>query len=166
MRRALSYIAVFFAGIILQFGWIQYLSLWGLVPNFLIVFLIFIGLTRGSFTAQLLGFAWGLAWDTLSVDLFGSHALLFTCLGYFSGKLSRHWNESKIANQMLLTLVASVLFWFGMYLLYQVFSPAEYRMHVTYIIVLQPLYNMLVAPAVFAAGMLILRYLRPEEEVF
>lgn len=102
-----------------------------------------------------MGFSWGLAWDVLAVDLFGSHAFLFTCFGYLSGKLSRKWNESKVINQMALTLIATLLFWLGMYLLYQVFSPGEYKFTLNYIILLQPIYNMLVAPLIFLFGRIV-----------
>jgi rod shape-determining protein MreD len=121
----------------------------GISPNFILVLLIFIGLTRGSFAGQLMGFAWGITWDILAIDLFGSHAFLFTCIGYLSGFLSHKWNESKVSSQVILGGVTSVFLWIGMDVLYQIFSPGEFSFKVNYIVLLQPVYNMIITPLVF-----------------
>jgi len=152
MQRIIFYGIIFFTGIILQFGWIQFLSLGGLVPNVIIILLMLVGLMRGPVPAQTLGFLWGLAWDSLSLDLFGTHALLFTILGYLSGQLSHKWNEAKVINQMVLTLFANSFFWVGTFVVYQVFAPGEFKFKVNYIMVVQPLYTMLVAPLLFKVG--------------
>ncbi|OGS17218.1 MAG: rod shape-determining protein MreD [Elusimicrobia bacterium RIFOXYA2_FULL_50_26] len=143
---------IFLVGIILQFGWSQFLSFAGLVPNVIIILLMFVGLTCGPVPAQVLGFLWGLSWDALSLDLFGTHALLFTILGYLSGQLSHKWNEGKVINQMALTLFANSFFWVGTFVIYQVFAPGEFKFKVNYIMVVQPFYTMLVAPVLFKIG--------------
>jgi rod shape-determining protein MreD len=149
MPYAVFYVITFIVGLIIQFGCARYLAIGGFSPNVLLVMLIFVGLMRGSQGGQVLGFAWGLAWDVMSVDLFGSHTLLFTGLGYATGKLSRQWNESKMVTQMLLTGIASVLFWVGMLLLYAVFSPAEHRVSLSMHLAAQILLNMLIAPVLY-----------------
>lgn len=149
MAYALFYGITFFVGLVIQFGCTHYLAFGGFSPNILLVMLIFVGLMRGSHGGQVLGFAWGLAWDVMAVDLFGSHTLLYTCLGYAAGKLSRQWNESKMVTQMLLTGIASVLFWAGMLLLYAVFSPAEHRVALSLHLAVQILLNMLIAPVLY-----------------
>ena len=152
MPRPLLYFITFAGGLFVQFGWAKYFAFAGLSPNVILIALVLIGLTRGSFTGQLFGFFWGLSWDVLSVGIFGSHAFLFTCLGYLSGKLSHKWNESKVSTQILLTGVASAGYWAGMAALSQVFGSLENRFAFNYIIYLQPLYNMAVAPLLFKMG--------------
>lgn len=151
-RRLVFYFIVFWIGVVAQFGWMRYCAPFGLAPNLLMVLLIFIGLMRGPFPGQLMGFLWGISWDIMSVDLFGSHALLFTCIGYLSGFLSHKWNESKIVSQVIITGIASIFFWAGMAGITQVFGSSEPIARLNYIAVLQPLYNMLIAPLVFMAG--------------
>ncbi|MFH1368606.1 MAG: rod shape-determining protein MreD [Elusimicrobiota bacterium] len=155
MNRLIVYGGVFFAGLVIQFSFTQFFSIAGLSPNFLLIILIYIGLIYGPMPGQVFGFAWGLAWDIMSLDLFGSHAFLLTCAGFGSGLLSKKWNESKFSAQAVLVMVASVLFIFGKYLLYQIFSMGEHKFAVNYITALQPFYNMLITPVVFAGGRLL-----------
>lgn len=149
MRILISYIILFFISLILQFSWLKYFAPYGLSPNIILILIISVGIVRGQFEAQLLGFALGLSWDVLSVDLFGSHAFLFTIIGYLSGLLSHKWNESKIFSQMILTGFATIFFWAGMYIVYHIFSPGEHKIKINYIIIVQVFYNMLVAPVIF-----------------
>jgi len=152
MKKVIVYFIIYILGLMVQFGWAKYFSPYGISPNFLLVCLIFVGLMRGSFEGEILGFAWGISWDALSTEMFGSHAFLFMCLGYFSGLLYRKWNESKIFAQMLLAGAASVLFIIGMKGIYAIFGANEYIFSLNYITNLQPVYNIMLAPIVFWAG--------------
>lgn len=107
---------------------------------------------------QLLGFSWGLSWDVLSVDLFGSYTFIFTCIGYFIGKLSKKWNESKAVTQMLLVLISSIMFWVLLNLLYTIFAPEEFAFKINYIVIWQPVLNMLIAPIIFKFCNLVIDY--------
>ncbi|MCX5778594.1 MAG: rod shape-determining protein MreD [Elusimicrobia bacterium] len=147
---------LFFFVIIIQFSWTKYFALYGLAPNIPLIALIYISLRQGALSGQLLGFAWGITWDVLSGDLFGSHALLFTGIGFLIGKLSHKMDESKVITQMVLTGIASVVFSAGMWCLYLVFSPTEYVLSWNYIVWMQPLLNMMVAPFFFAAASLVI----------
>ena len=149
MNKLIIYIGVFLAGLVIQFSFTQFFSIAGLAPDFLLIFVIFIGLIYGPFEAMLYGFAWGLTWDIFGVEMFGSHAFLFTCVGYVAGQLAGKWNESKISAQILLVGVASVFFIFGKYLLYQIFSPGEFIFKFNYITILQPFLNVIIAPLIF-----------------
>jgi rod shape-determining protein MreD len=163
MRRFLFYSLTFIVGIVLQFSWARYFAPYGLAPNVILVMLIFVGLIHGSFAGELLGFAWGLSWDAMSVDLFGCHAFLFTCIGFAAGKLSRKWNESKIVTQMALTGVASLLYIAGIALVYQVFGSPGNHFQLNYITLLQIFYNMLIAPILFKINLAADAYLSDNE---
>lgn len=157
MKRFLIYIGVFVAGMVIQFSLNQFFSIAGVAPNFLLVFTIFIGLMYGPVPGQLFGFIWGLSWDIMSVDLFGSHVFLLTTVGFVSGLLSKKWNEDKFSAQAVLVGLSSIFFIIGKYLLYQIFSPGEYKFTLNYIVIFQPFYNVIMAPAVFAAGLILSR---------
>jgi rod shape-determining protein MreD len=159
MNKYILFPLVFLIGVAFQFGVSQFLSIYGLAPNLIIVAIVFIGLSFGSLRALVFGFFWGLAWDSISVDLFGSHALLYTAIGFLSGFMNKKWDESRPENQMLLTFGASLIYSAGMIFLYQLFAPGEHSFSFNHIIILQPFYNMIVAPAVFFAGNIINKFL-------
>lgn len=164
MRRLISYFIIFIAAIVIQFIWMRYFSPFGLSPNLILVLIIFVGITRGPFTGQIFGFCWGIAWDVISVGLFGSHALLFTCAGYLSGLLSRKWNEDKIITQLIVTGAASALFLVGMGLVYRIFGLGEFEFKLNYIKIFQPFYNIIIAPLVFWSGSLFMEYVDRVED--
>jgi rod shape-determining protein MreD len=166
MRRLILYFILFWLGLVVQFSWVRYFAPFGVAPNLILVLIMFIGLTRGAFAGQLMGFLWGVAWDILALDLFGSHALLFTVLGFGAGVLSHKWNESKIISQVVITGLASMGFWLGMAAVYAVFAPAEYAFKLNVIIALQPLYNMLIAPAVFFLGNALIDHFQIDTDEF
>ena len=148
--------AVLLVVIVIQFSWAKYFAIQGLAPNIPLIALIYISLKQGSLRGQLFGFACGIAWDVLSGDLFGSHAFLFTCIGFLIGKLSHKMNESKVITQMTLAGISSIVFSGGMFCLYQVFSPQEYMFSWNYIVWMQPILNIIVAPLFFVAAAIII----------
>jgi rod shape-determining protein MreD len=147
---------IFIVVLIIQFSWTKYFAFHGLAPNIPLIALIYISLTQGALRGQVFGFSWGIAWDVLSGDLFGSHALLFTSIGFFIGKLSHKMNESKVITQMALTGISSLIFMSGMFCIYQVFSQQEYVFSWNYITWLQPVLNMIVAPLCFVAASIVI----------
>jgi len=164
VKKSIFYTIVFFTGIFLQFTVAQYFSIKGIAPNAILLMLIFLALLRGSLAGVIMGFLWGLSWDMYSVDLFGCHAFAYTCIGFAIGKLSRKWDEEKIISQMVLTLLTSVIYWFLIYFCYKIFNPEVYTFKMNYIVVVQPFYNMLIAPAVYWIFVFILGALQFDEE--
>jgi rod shape-determining protein MreD len=153
--RLIFYPVIFFVGLVLQFGWSQFFTLWGLAPNIILVLVIFSALSDGPFVGQWMGFFWGLAWDAMSVSLFGGHVLVFTIIGYLAGMLSRQWDETKISSQAIIVLICSVLYTALLWVVYQVFSPAQSPMQLNLITVLQPFCNVLIAPILFGVGRMV-----------
>lgn len=152
MRRFIVYTIIYIAGLVIQFAFSKYADIFGVFPNILLLVLLYIGLTRGSFAGQILGFLWGLSWDIMSVGLFGSHSLVFTLIGYFSGKLARKWDESKIATQMIIAGFASVIFWVLLDLTRIIFGEPGTAMRFDYISLFQIPYNMILVPVIFYFG--------------
>jgi rod shape-determining protein MreD len=159
MKKFILYSILFIAGLLMQFGWVKYISPQGYSPNFLLVSLIFIALIRGPLEGQLLGFAWGLSWDAMSTEMFGCHAFLFTCLGYLTGILSRQWDESKVSAQMFLVFAISIFFLLGMKILYAIFGGGVFVYSFNYLTGIQLLLNVIIAPVIFWAGKIIINLL-------
>ena len=164
MKKSIFYAIVFVTGLFLQFTAAQYVSIRGVAPNAVLLMLIFLALLRGAEAGMMMGFLWGLSWDMYSVDLFGCHAFAFTCIGFVIGMLSRKWDEEKIISQMVLTLLTTIIYWFLIYFCYKIFNPEVFTFKLNYIVVLQPFYNMLLAPVVFWIFVFILGILKFDEE--
>ena len=146
---AVFYFISFWAALVVQFGWSRYADIHGVAPNVILIALMFIGLSRGPVAGEVMGFMWGLAWDSMTVELFGSHTLVLTCIGYLAGRLSRMWDESKIVTQLALAGIVSIIYQATLMLVYQIFAPSQHLASVNYIVLTQPFFNMAIAPLVF-----------------
>ncbi len=74
--------------LVLIFQWMlgDIFSLYGLTPSFLVIFIIYIGLTNSQLHAIWLGFFLGFIIDALaSTDMMGITALALSTVGYLSG---------------------------------------------------------------------------------
>jgi rod shape-determining protein MreD len=79
------------------------------------VCVVCIGFIKGSFNAQIVGFLFGLTWDVFSTDIFATRAMLFTILGYLSGKLNKKFNVNNIFFQCVIVFLTKVVYDLGLY---------------------------------------------------
>lgn len=108
---------------------------------------LFFGLARGPLVGQAFGGTIGLLLDASALGLFGLHALLFALIGYSAGMLRRQVDGVKPWTQMILVGVTSTIFVCSFIGLDHLFSRSPRPVQWT--LVLQPLVQALVAPAVF-----------------
>ena len=72
----------FITGIILVFAYVlqstvlQYIEVWNIRPNLLIMLIIYFALIRGSVEGGIIGLAGGILMDILAGKVFGIHSLL------------------------------------------------------------------------------------------
>lgn len=74
--------------LVLIFQWMlgDIFSIYGVTPSFLVIYIIFVGLTRSQVLAIWLGFIFGFIYDALtSTYLMGITALALSIVGYLSG---------------------------------------------------------------------------------
>ncbi|MBT4035692.1 MAG: rod shape-determining protein MreD [Candidatus Marinimicrobia bacterium] len=74
--------------LVLIFQWMigDIFSIYGLTPSFLVIFIIYIGLTKSQLHAIWLGFFFGFIIDALTgTDMMGITALALAVVGYLSG---------------------------------------------------------------------------------
>ncbi|MCL2388784.1 MAG: rod shape-determining protein MreD [Elusimicrobia bacterium] len=152
MAIFLYYALVYIFACIWQFVLGQFMP-FDVYPNFILVVIIYMGLTRGTMTAQTFGFILGITWDMFSTDVFGSRAFMFTIVGYFVGKFSKDLHASNIPAQMILTFCASVIVWLGLGLVYLASSPAESAAYfaMTRVDIYRIMVLVLVSPVFFAS---------------
>lgn len=92
MERRFQSILIVLGLLLLQTTFIPLLSLGGMVPDLLLIWVVYTGLKRGQVETTIAGFAVGLLQDLVSTQFFGLAALSKTVAGFLSGYF---FNENK-----------------------------------------------------------------------
>jgi rod shape-determining protein MreD len=137
---------------LLQFFFGKYLNIDGIFPNFILIAIVYLGLSEGKMSAQLMGFLLGLTWDAFSTDVFGVRVIMFTVIGYFTGALNKNFDKDQIFAQVILVFAACIVYWLGFSAIYFVipegagsYSPFVVSLYGS----LKIGFTVLIAPAVF-----------------
>ena len=89
MGQVLRLLGVFIVVLLVQIYVAQMLEVWGIRPDFLLVFLVYVSARLGRTTGILWGFAAGLFQDlTGSLSVLGANALAKSIVGYTAGTLN------------------------------------------------------------------------------
>ncbi len=104
MNRFLTVTAALLVAVLLQAGLAPYLTIFGVTPNFLLLFTVTIALVAGPREGAVSGFAAGLLFDLLGSGAVGPMALVLAVTGYLAGLM----HEQMFAEGWLLPL--TVLF--------------------------------------------------------
>lgn len=70
---------------LLQTSVFSFFSLFGVVPNIILLFVISVALINGSMSAMIVGFLCGLLMDIMYGTTLGVYAFFYMCLGYVNG---------------------------------------------------------------------------------
>ncbi|MCL1972993.1 MAG: rod shape-determining protein MreD [Endomicrobia bacterium] len=120
MRKILYYIFFYVLFCLLQFFFGRYINVYGIFPNFILIAVVYLGLSRGRLTGETMGFFLGLTWDAFSTDVFGVRAIMFTVIGYFAGMMNKSFDKDQIFTQIIVVFFANVIYWAGFSLLYYI----------------------------------------------
>lgn len=99
---------LFLAGMLAQWAWSTYFSLFGLVPQVLLILTIALSSQEGPVVGMSFGFAWGLFLDTLGAHLFGANALAMTLAAYIVGIGKRQMDVTSPLSQVMVTALLTV----------------------------------------------------------
>lgn len=110
---------------------------------------LYLGLTRGPWVAEWMGFVWGLLLDAASLGSLGVHAILFALAGYAAGSFRRQLDASKLWTQTIFSWMASVAYFAGYFLMTRFLSANEEPLRWMFLTV--PVLNACAAPVVFRA---------------
>jgi rod shape-determining protein MreD len=113
MKKIIYYILIYIAFCLLQFSLAKYINICGIFPNFILILIVYLGLSRGTMSAQLAGFLFGLAWDAFSTDIFGPRTVMLTIIGYFLGVLAKKIDRDKIYTQFVIVFLAGIVYLLG-----------------------------------------------------
>jgi len=118
MLNAIKILLPYLVLIVLQFVLPKYFSLTDIYPNFIIMYVLFIALNKGTMSGQITGFIYGFTWDVLSTDIFGVRALTLTICGHFAGKFNKKLNKDQALVQILLMFMCLVITQISLIFLY------------------------------------------------
>ncbi|MFH0992031.1 MAG: rod shape-determining protein MreD [bacterium] len=93
MEHYLRSIFIVFCLLVLQTTFIPYISIAGILPDLLLIWLMYLALKRGQIEATVAGFFVGLLQDILVTHFFGLAALSKTVSGFIAGYF---FNENKM----------------------------------------------------------------------
>jgi rod shape-determining protein MreD len=121
MQRYLRYGAITFVLVILQTTIIPYTSIENVIPDILLVWVVYVAIQLGQIPGMVTGFIVGLIVDLVSGQFLGLSALSKTVAGFLAGYF---YNENKVDQTvgsyqfLIITAVASVahnLIYFGIF---------------------------------------------------
>ena len=109
-----KFFVLFFLGLfVLQFSFLPLISIYGIVPDLLLLATVSFAFLRGSAWGRLIGFSLGLMEDLSVGSFFGLHAFTLTLIGLFFGRFS----DRVFKEQFFLPITASVAATFAKYLI-------------------------------------------------
>jgi rod shape-determining protein MreD len=113
--------------------------------------IVYLGLTRGLISAEIMGFLFGLIWDAFSTDIFGMRAVMFTIIGYLTGMMNKHFDKDNLLAKIVIVLLANLIYWFGFAFIYWIFpiSEGSFLSFITIQTVFKILITVLIAPVIF-----------------
>ncbi len=148
MNRVFFWLFTIFFIFIGQMLCTDFLSIYVVFPNILLLGTVFFSLQLGSMQGQWVGFILGLLADVASISILGSQTFMFTLIGNLVGRLHGQIDEEKPIAQMTLVFSASVLYFAGLLMFENFFtgSATRFGSRATFF---QPLYTTLMGPVVF-----------------
>jgi rod shape-determining protein MreD len=120
MKKIIYCIFIYIIFCLLQFSLGKYINICGIFPNFILILIVYLGLSKGAMSAQLAGFLFGLVWDAFSTDIFGARAVIFTIIGYFLGRLAKKFDRDKVYTQFVIVFLAGIAYLLGIGFIYYI----------------------------------------------
>ena len=106
VRSALAILVL----LLLQTTFIPFLSVGGFLPDVLMIWVVYIAVTRGQLEATITGFVVGLLQDAVTIQFFGLSALTKTLAGFVAGYFfNENLTEQTLGSYrfLLITLLSS-----------------------------------------------------------
>lgn len=148
MRKGLFFkIALLFILVILQSSRFEIMSIYGIKPDFIMLFVCLISLYGGGIEGTVFGFLGGTIQDLLSGGLFGAGAFSKTLCGYLLDKSTKRLDIETLPVQLLLVLFFSVFDGIIIFFFHWAFDYASFFKGRFIIRILgQAIYNVLIWP--------------------
>lgn len=148
MKRFLYVVSTIFIGVLIHLVFHQFLSLYGISPQLLLLFVVCHGFLAGPIMGQTMGFIWGVMLDSIGISFFGMQSFLFALAGYAAGKLRRRVAGERPSSQLVVGFVTSLYYFSGVALI-KIMLVGDPQSPSLPLIILGVLFNVLLVIAVF-----------------
>lgn len=149
-RKLLFYFFIVILLLLLQTTLLQYVAIYGVLPNLLVVFIISAALLRGNVEGGAVGLFAGLAADLMFGSVFGFYALFGFYLGIVVGSLNKRLFRDNLLIVVFFTFVYSAAYESVIYTINNVMNIDMDFMYVfTRVILPEAAYNSAVAVLIF-----------------
>ena len=143
--------------VLLQTTILHYISIKGVMPNLVIVFIIVTAFMRGSAEGAAVGFFAGLAMDMMFGNILGFYALLGFYLGFSIGSMNKGIFKENLLLVIFFTFIFSIAYEVVVYVINNIMSGSINLLYpLTTIILPEAIYNsvisILIYPLILKAG--------------
>lgn len=118
MKKFLIILALIVQGLIiyfLQVNVFSYLTIAGVKPNLLVIYILCIGLFANSYVGIGLGTFFGLLLDLLFGKVIGISAIMLCIIGYLGSYFDKNFSKDNKITIILMVMGATVIYEFGSY---------------------------------------------------
>lgn len=112
------YTICIFVIILIQTSILDYITIYNVKPNLLIVFIVAVALLRGNVEGSVIGFFTGLAQDMVSGKVLGFYALLGLYLGLIIGSVNKRLYRENFLVITFFTFISTVFYEAAVYTIY------------------------------------------------
>ena len=94
--------------VLLQSTVMSFIAIYDIIPDLVMVIVIFISLKTGSLKGEISGFAGGLLIDFLSLAPLGFHCIIYAVVGFITGLTEKNVSTESILTQFLFIMIGLV----------------------------------------------------------
>jgi rod shape-determining protein MreD len=126
--KVIKYILIFIVLTVLQTTFCHFISIRGITPDLIVLFIIYISMKEGGLVGVYTGFAAGLCFDVYSPQVLGAGALAKCVIGYLTGLIDERTlkidDKYKIGVVFLASLLHDLILYASIYSLPAAFHSA------------------------------------------
>ncbi|MBN2625910.1 MAG: rod shape-determining protein MreD [Spirochaetales bacterium] len=150
IKSLLINIVIAGALVLLQSTVLHYIAVYSVIPDMVMIFLLFLSLKEGSRKGELIGFSSGILIDFLSLSPLGFHALIYLLIGFISGLPNKNVSTDSLLTQILFVTLSMIIKYILSALLIVVFSIETTSISLLgHNFLLELVYTLLLVPLVF-----------------
>lgn len=108
-RKVLVYLLTLFVSVLLQSTLLEYVAVYGVIPDVILIIILFISLKEGSKWGEIFGFFTGMLIDFLSLSPLGFFALIYCTIGFIMGLTNRNVSTDSLLTQIVFLIMALLI---------------------------------------------------------
>ncbi len=131
-NKVIFYIILIFTFVIVQVNFLNFISIYGVIPNIVIILIVSIALLEGKIHGAAVGFSIGLCMDAVIGIALGFQALFGMLLGFALGNINKRFFKENLLVMVICTFISTILFESAM-----VFGSYLYGIHLDFLLTVQ-----------------------------